>query len=757
MMFDQESEFISNYKVLYVRIDNLYWKRHRNWYLKFKKYEDEVFKEIEGYLGFYFISNYGQVISFHKKHPISRRYNFHNACFSLKLWLMCRSKHYYIHDLVYTHFCKPLKPGYKVIHRNRITTDNYYKNLISTKVFPIYVRLKERGFDFTLYHLIESESILKKERTLPVIQFDKEGKFMKKYPSLKVASIETLVNLSLIIRCLKNRQKTAGGYQWKYKDDSFYDSNGTIKKIDPVKYKKPPSNPHERKIIQFDLEGNFINEFSSIRKAARVIGTKHHVLIKKCADGNAYSALGFQWRYKNDPIFLKGKYKIAPIKRKRTQKEQPEQPVLQFSLKGKLIKEYVSINEAIKHNKKMPKNSVINCLKGRQKTAYGYQWLFKKEIQSDAGIKNIASVEMTTWKSKGPVLQFTLEGKFIKEFSSIKRAVKKAGIDYKKIQCACNKKRIAGDFQWRYKKDLLRNKGEFSIPPYIRPLNANLQPVIQLDLNGNSIKEYQSVAEAVRTLKISRTSLDACLDNESKTAGGFRWKRKKRKRELPELNTCNNDPVKKKRPNYKKSIVQFDLYGNFIKEYTSVNAASAAFNLKPETIRACIKGRAKTAAGFQWKYKETITSKDDKEKLKIEPLEKICRISHVEVVQFDLKGKFIRKFRNINDASKTLGIPKALLRLCIYKKIKTSGGFQWLPIDDPRFENGIIDIPGVKPKLYSNAKRVLQYTPEGNFVKEYHSIGEAARQTGITKERITECANKKSKTAGRFVWKYKKN
>jgi hypothetical protein len=902
MMFEKESEFTLDYKKLNARIANLYWINQNNWYLEFKKFDDEEFKEIEGYLGFYFISNYGQVISFHRKLPVGRRYNFVRGFFALHLSLMGKCEFQFIHDLVYSHFCKPLESGYKVIHRNGITTDNYFKNLTSTQFFPILTRLKEKKFDFSLFHQVESESPITIVNTVPVLQFDRKGNFIKEYPSLKIASIEAHVALGQMILCLKNRQKTAGTFQWKYKSDFNYGSKDSFKKINPVKYKKPIPNPHERKIIQFDLDGNFIKKFNSIREAARCIGKRVHSPIQRCADGKAYCAYGFQWRYKDDPIFLNGNYKIAPIERKRYQKEQPEQPVLQFSLQGKFIREYSSIDEALHHNKKLSRKSITSCLKGKQKIGKGYQWRFKSEKHIKEGIINISPVELTTWKNKGSVLQFSREGKLIKEFSCTKEAAKKTGINYINIvTCVCSKKGTAGGFQWRYKKDLLLNESETEIQPFRPAPNPNLQTVLQFDLKGNFIKEYQSVTEAAQTVKIPKRSLYACFCNVAKTAGGFQWKRK---RELSKSSNCYKiDPVKKEISNRKRSIlqfdlngkyikeypkigeasrdinvaqqsiaraarnkgtsggfqwrfrddpafekeivdiqpfkacpyfrvvpviqfqldgtfvkifpsieaaakqvggslagirscaayrqktsagcqwrhksdplfkngirnikpiksiypskpvVQFDLYGNFIKEYPSIKAASIALDLDQGSISQCIKGKLKTAAGCQWKYKETVKSNDGMKKMKIDMVAKIKWISHVEVLQFDLKGKFIQKFKNIKEASESLGISRHTIALCIRKKIQTSGGFQWRPIEDPWFKNGIINIPEVKPKLYSNAKSVLQYTRDGNFVKEYHSVGEAARKIGITRGYITKCANGKSKTAGRFVWKYKK-
>lgn len=52
------------------------------------------------------------------------------------------------------------------------------------------------------------------------------------------------------------------------------------------------------------------------------------------------------------------------------------------------------------------------------------------------------------------------------------------------------------------------------------------------------------------------------------------------------------------------------------------------------------------------------------------------------------------------------------------------------------------------------SKRVLQYTLDGDFVREYPSTQEAVRQTGFSGGSIRECCNGKRKTCSGFKWKY---
>ena len=50
-----------------------------------------------------------------------------------------------------------------------------------------------------------------------------------------------------------------------------------------------------------------------------------------------------------------------------------------------------------------------------------------------------------------------------------------------------------------------------------------IKPIIQLDLDGNFIKEWKSATEVMNVLNINRKSISNCIRKQSKTAGGFKW------------------------------------------------------------------------------------------------------------------------------------------------------------------------------------------------------------------------------------------
>jgi group I intron endonuclease len=58
------------------------------------------------------------------------------------------------------------------------------------------------------------------------------------------------------------------------------------------------------------------------------------------------------------------------------------------------------------------------------------------------------------------------------------------------------------------------------------------------------------------------------------------------------------------KPNTRKPVLQYDLQGNFIKEWSSMSEALMFINNgKGDGVSGCCLGKQKTAYGFKWKYK----------------------------------------------------------------------------------------------------------------------------------------------------------
>ena len=57
----------------------------------------------------------------------------------------------------------------------------------------------------------------------------------------------------------------------------------------------------QKPILQYDLDGNFIREFTSITEACYVVfnDTSKNPNITQCCRGKTKTAYGFKWKYKN--------------------------------------------------------------------------------------------------------------------------------------------------------------------------------------------------------------------------------------------------------------------------------------------------------------------------------------------------------------------------------------------------------------------------------------------------------------------------
>lgn len=125
----------------------------------------------------------------------------------------------------------------------------------------------------------------------PVIQLDKQGKYINKYETIIKASRMTGIsgsNISAVARH-EGYHKTAGGYIWVFESD--YDSNKDYSVGSQNTFKKP--------VIQMDMEGNYIAEYASITEAHIKNGWHNGSYISECCKGTRKMYKGYKWKYKD--------------------------------------------------------------------------------------------------------------------------------------------------------------------------------------------------------------------------------------------------------------------------------------------------------------------------------------------------------------------------------------------------------------------------------------------------------------------------
>jgi hypothetical protein len=121
--------------------------------------------------------------------------------------------------------------------------------------------------------------------------------------------------------------------------------------------------------------------------------------------------------------------------------------------------------------------------------------------------------------------------------------------------------------------------------------------ILQYDLEGNFIKEWESGKQVADELGLTNASLITyVLKNKIPTAYKSLWRYK-----------TESYPLKIIPPTYWENnlvpILQYDLEGNFIKEWRSGKEASLYLNVNKQNICNALKNRAQSAYGYIWKYK----------------------------------------------------------------------------------------------------------------------------------------------------------
>ncbi|WP_026566612.1 hypothetical protein [Bacillus sp. UNC41MFS5] len=128
----------------------------------------------------------------------------------------------------------------------------------------------------------------------------------------------------------------------------------------------------EKPILQISLDGELIKEHRGLRFASRHLGKPNHSNILDVLQGRQSTAYGFNWIYKEDyEKYLSGKLS--------TREDNNRSPVVQISLDDEYIKTHNSIESARKELCIPHAKGITAVCKGRQKTAYGFKWMYKED------------------------------------------------------------------------------------------------------------------------------------------------------------------------------------------------------------------------------------------------------------------------------------------------------------------------------------------------------------------------------------------
>ena len=117
------------------------------------------------------------------------------------------------------------------------------------------------------------------------------------------------------------------------------------------------------------------------------------------------------------------------------------------------------------------------------------------------------------------------------------------------------------------------------------------------------------------------------------------------------------------------------------------------------------------------------------------------------VLQYDLDGKFIKKWDCQSDVARAYNIKS--IGFCIDKPTMTCKGYMW------QSYTGEIEMQIQPFKNRLSPLRVKQYDMQGVLIAEWSNANEAAKELGISVKGIRDCCYGRQKSSGGFIWKSK--
>lgn len=272
---------------------------------------------------------------------------------------------------------------------------------------------------------------------------------------------------------------------------------------------------------------------------------------------------------------------------------QKPEPILQIDLKGNVLNEFVSAGEAANYLGRTSSSGIKRCCeKDRYKTAYGYIWIYKRDL-------NMFKLEdhIIIHKSDAAVSQFSMDNKFIKWWGSTAIAAKEVHGNAHSILKVCTGKGMSyKGYIWKYaENENLYDETRKTIKKKLDNKKLkNTLTVLQYSPSGELIKQWDNVSSASKNEYNKSSIKSCCLGNMSWYKESI-WLYKKDENLL-------NERIKKLKKSKNKIIpvYQYDMNERLVKEWSSVSAIK---EFPRYGITKCLKEKTYVYKNYIWKYK----------------------------------------------------------------------------------------------------------------------------------------------------------
>lgn len=253
---------------------------------------------------------------------------------------------------------------------------------------------------------------------------------------------------------------------------------------------------------------------------------------------------------------------------------------------------------------------------------------------------------------------------------------------------------------------------------------------------------------------------------------------------------------REERPETRKTILQYEINGKFVKEWSSANEIQKELGIPVHSIRGCCMGYNRTSHGFVWIYKDGVRTK------------KIRSPKEHRVMQYSIDGTLVAKYDSVRRAAIATNISAhGIQQFCNGNKnnFLHCGGYLWAyegndiyvahdrlseswtqyrsltyngetkQIADWAKETGLRTTTiasrmkrgwsvgeslGFEHHARNGAKHklpILQLDKNMNVVKEYHSLHFVRKETNRSKKTILRYLENGELDNQGYYWRYKKD
>lgn len=313
-----------------------------------------------------------------------------------------------------------------------------------------------------------------------------------------------------------------------------------------------------RKVNRFDCDGNIVESFESVTDACKKTGISMSAIVRACKGiNNGNKARGVIFRYETEieeKEFDKTKMKKIPgckgyyinekgdIYSKLTNKylspfvKDKNYPTVRIAGKMRLVHRLVALTFIPNPEEK----EMVNHIDGNKHNHHvsNLEWVTASEncIHSyKLGSTNPNLGHHSTGKK---VASYTLEGKFVKQYKSIRQASTDIECDDESIACACkggNDNKTCCGFLWRFIED---DDPPEEIQGIVMAHTVKRKGVVIKRPEGRSyiaayvdttlIAVFTGIARALTICKLNKNgsgNIVKCASGKIKTAYGYTWKR----------------------------------------------------------------------------------------------------------------------------------------------------------------------------------------------------------------------------------------